>query len=228
MRCFSAKLETVGVILSLASLLAAFGGASSADARPKEKKTKSSSVESQTLSEVENWLRAASQAELSAEFSATVDLQRDGAPLTRWRLWRNGNKERMEYVAPPVRKGDLLVDDGQNVWLYHRADNTAIQTKSRPRSLDFESLSARGLQTRLGDDQKIDEREARVLEVRRSNGRIVRRLFVDEKTRVLLGHQTFANGKSVERMTFGDLKTGEVADSRFRWNPPQGDRKSVV
>ena len=177
-------------------------------------------------SSAQNWLRALSQAEKGAQYSATATSQRDGAPTTKWRVWRKGAKNRMEYTAPPVRKGDILVDDGQDVWLYHRADNTAVQTKSRPRVLDFGAFSSRGASSRgaslyVDGTQKVDERTARVLELRRNN-RIVRRLFVDEKTRVLLGSLRLENGAEIERMTLSDLEIGDVADSRFRWNPPQG------
>ena len=177
-------------------------------------------------SSAQNWLRALSQAEKSAQYSATATSQRNGSPTMKWRVWRKGAKNRMEYVAPPVRKGDVLVDDGEDVWLYHRADNTAIQTKSRPRVLEFGAFSSRGASSRgaslyVDGTQKVDERTARVLEVRRNN-HIVRRLFVDEKTRVLLGSLRLENGAEVERMTLSDLEIGDVADSRFRWNPPQG------
>ena len=170
-------------------------------------------------SSAQNWVSALSQAERGAQYSATATSQRDGAPTTKWRVWRKGAKNRMEYTAPPVRRGDVLVDDGQNVWLYHRADNTAVQTKSRPRVLEFGALRSREI--RVDGTQKVDERAARVLEVRRNN-RIVRRLFVDEKTRVLLGSQRLANGEEVERMTLSDLEIGDVSDARFRWSPPQG------
>ena len=120
-------------------------------------------------SSIQNWLRALSQAEKSAQYSATATSQRNGAPTTKWRVWRKGAKNRMEYVAPPVRKGDVLVDDGQNVWLYHRADNTAVQTKSRPRVLEFGALNSRGSDVRVDGTQKVDERAARVLEARRCN-----------------------------------------------------------
>ena len=172
-------------------------------------------------SSAQNWLRALSQAEKGAQYSATATSQRDGAPTTKWRVWRKGAKNRMEYTAPPVRKGDILVDDGQDVWLYHRADNTAVQTKSRPRVLEFGALRASDTDLRVDGTQKVDGREARVLEVRRS-GKIVRRLFVDEKTRVLLGSQRLTNGEEAERMTLSDLEIGDVADAKFRWNPPQG------
>lgn len=169
----------------------------------------------------QNWLRALSQAEKGAQYSATATSQRDGAPTTKWRVWRKGAKNRMEYTAPPVRRGDVLVDDGQNVWLYHRADNTAVQTKSRPRALEFGALNSRDLNLRVDGAQKVDGREARVLEVRRDS-KIVRRLFIDEKARILLGNQRLANGEEVERTMLSDLEIGEVSDTKFRWNPPQG------
>ena len=77
-------------------------------------------------------LRQMQNAEKTVSYQATQIVTRQGERQVA-KIWRDGPKRRIEWLAPSVRQGDILVDDGSNVWLYHRAENTVTQTKSRER-----------------------------------------------------------------------------------------------
>jgi outer membrane lipoprotein-sorting protein len=166
------------------------------------------------------------QVERTAEFSGVSTISgRGGAPI-KMRVWRQANKRRYEYVAPPVKRGDLLVDDGQNVWLYHRAENAAVQTKtSRARMGALRSPGARrALSVRVTGETKLDGRDAWVVDVRRLQGaKETRRFLIDKDSGLRLGMQLInASGVTIQRQTLQDLRLAGVDENRFRWQPPAG------
>ncbi|HVF85350.1 MAG TPA: hypothetical protein VM821_05180, partial [Abditibacteriaceae bacterium] len=69
-------------------------------------------------------------AESNANYTAVQTIARRNSTPIRVRIWRLGRKRRLEYLAPNLNRGDVLVDDGRNTWLYHRAENAAVQTRS--------------------------------------------------------------------------------------------------
>lgn len=160
-------------------------------------------------------LRAMSQAEQKAEFYGVVVTNRRGEPGETIRVWRDGAKRRLEWTSPPVRRGDVLVDDGTNVWLYHREDNSATQTKSLRR----ERMSFSGNTKTLGSGE-VAGRRAWIVELGQGSNR--RRFWIDQSTKVRLrAERTDAQGR-VEATALQSVDFGSVEKSRFVWSPPAG------
>lgn len=151
-------------------------------------------------------LQSVRAGESKAQFRATQIVQRGGAREVAT-LYRSGLKRRLEWSAPNVRAGDILIDDGQTVTLFHRADKVAIQTQSTRRA---PVLSPDGW--KVGAPTSQDGRAVRVLS--RGNGR---ELTVDAKTGVIL-RQKNAGGAT----TLQNLRYGAVPLSKFRFAAPAG------
>ncbi len=154
----------------------------------------------------EEILRAVLVSEAKIQFSATQIVQR-GATREVAKLYRSGFKRRLEWSAPGVKAGDILVDDGQNVTLYHRADKTAIQT-----------LSFRRASVPVNGDWKVSApatengRLVRVLS--RANGR---KISVDTKTNAVLRME---NARTVT--TLQNPQFEPVSEAKFRFAVPSG------
>lgn len=204
---------------------------SSLNAKPQNAKTshaKKNEIAHQTVSAAQ-LLAQMADAERGANYSATETIERaDSAPISL-RVSRAGRKRFLQYLAPSIRRGDVLVDDGQKTWLYHRAENAVIQTNSAaPRVGPNRATNARVVgETRLGG------RAAWLLEVRR-DGKVsnlksstrnvaARRIWIDKQTHLRLATQIFSpDGQSLEHASLSNVKIGGVGDARFRWNPPRG------
>lgn len=158
-------------------------------------------------------LRAARAAESKIEYSATQIVQRNGARETA-RLFRSGAKRRLEWLSPGVKAGDILVDDGQKVWLYHRADDSAFQTQS----------SRRGGPNLAADDWKVSApihqggRTVRVLS--RGNGR---QITLDTRTKAIIGTRFGATSTTLQGIKFGN-----VPDAKFGFTPPEGAKVTRI
>jgi hypothetical protein len=135
------------------------------------------------------------------------------------RVWRQGRKQRIEYLAPAVRKGDIVVDDGQKVWIYLRADNMAMQTVSRGRGTDFLLRRLKELNTRIAGVGTVGERMAWIVEIAR-DGSPNWRLWVDQKNQALLRSERLDKGRRVEGSLLSNITFGAVNPSRFAWTPP--------
>lgn len=168
-------------------------------------------------------LKQMMNAERNANYTAVQTMARRNSAPVRVRIWRLGRKRRLEYLAPDLNRGDILVDDGQNTWLYHRAENTAVQTRSQaPR--DGSNASRRVARVRLSGQESVGGRAAWKIDLVRPNGKgIARRVWIDKASGLRLSAQVFdAQGQAAERVTLSDLKTSGVDASRFRWTPPGG------
>ncbi len=158
-------------------------------------------------------------AERNANYSATQTIARADSTV-RVRVWRLGRKKRLEYLEPAINRGDVLLDDGQNTWLYHRAENAAIQTHSQN-----EREANVGKRTlRVADDSQIGGRKVSVVEILRAakNG-VARRIWIDKTTKLRLATQFFdEQNQSTGKISLDDLKVGGVSEARFRWSPPAG------
>lgn len=75
-------------------------------------------------------LQQMTAAEEKIAYSGVQVIRRPGRELEVAKIWRDGHKKRLEWLEPAVKKGDILVDDAKSVWLFHRAENAAIQTKT--------------------------------------------------------------------------------------------------
>lgn len=168
-------------------------------------------------------LKQMMNAERNANYTAVQTTSRRNSAPVRVRIWRLGSKRRLEYLAPDLNRGDVLVDDGQNTWLYHRAENAAVQTRSQaPR--DGSNASRRAARVRLSGQESVSGRAAWKIDLVRPNGKgIARRIWIDKASGLRLSAQVFdAQGQAAERVTLSDLKTSGVDASRFRWTPPAG------
>ena len=85
-------------------------------------------------------LRSMAGAQNSLSYSGTMQITRPAAASITIQIWRAGEKQRLEWTAPALMRGDVLVDDGQSVWHYHRAENSAIQTRGTA-EIDWNRLS---------------------------------------------------------------------------------------
>ena len=144
-------------------------------------------------------------AEKTAQYSGTLFIVRNGQRETA-RVYRSGNKRRWEWQTPALKKGDLLVDNGANLYLYHASENSVTQTGSTPRLPN------------LGSGWKIvpqnqDETLTYVLT------RGAQKLTIDRKHKILL---KFENGGSVYALQ--NVKFGAQAASKFGFKTPAGAR----
>ncbi len=154
----------------------------------------------------EDVLRAVRNGEVKAQYSATQIVQRGGSREVAT-LFRSGLKRRIEWSAPDVKAGDILVDDGQTVTLYHRADNSAIQTRSFRKA---PSIAPNGW--KVGAPISQNGRTVRVLS--RGKGR---KISVDAKTNIVLQTE---NGGGVTSLQ--NIKFGPVAEAKFQFEKPAG------
>jgi outer membrane lipoprotein-sorting protein len=151
-------------------------------------------------------LGAVQQAEANVKYSATQVVQR-GSEREVARLYRDGVKKRIEWIAPAVRKGDVLVDDGKNVTLYHSSDKSAIQTRSQRR---LPNLTGGGW--KIGAPVKQNGTIVRVLS--RGDGR---RLTIDDLTSAIIRME---GQRGIT--TLQNVRYGAVPASKFVFVAPPG------
>lgn len=181
---------------------------------------------SQSTSRGAELLRAMLDAERTLSYSALETTTRPGGATTVARLEKSRGKKRLEYSAPAIMRGDLLVDNGQVLWRYHHSEKSAVKTRTPTRS---SSPGWNTLQSRLNavvDTQKstLSGRSVWAVTVSRSdNGKLLRKIWIDEHTKLRLRTQRFdSSGKIRETTTLSNLKTGAIPDNRFNWTPPAG------
>ena len=151
-------------------------------------------------------LRAVRAAESKIQYSATQVVERGGSREVA-RLFRSGPKRRIEWLEPSVKRGDLLVDDGQKVWLYHRDEKTAIRTNSSSRN-----PGGLGSDWKLGPAVRQNGRTVRVLT--RDKGR---QLTIDAATKAILRSQS-----PVSTTTLQNVRFGAIPAAKFQFSPPAG------
>lgn len=174
-------------------------------------------------------LRAMLKAERTASYFATEVVTQRGAPTLKTRVWRQGLKRRIEFLEPPVRRGDLLVDNGTDVWLYHNRERAAVQTRSLRRSAEMASLDNRigSIPTRVSGPVSIEGRRAWVVEMRaaKDKKRVVRRHWIDTATKVRLKVERFTpNGTVSETSSLQDVQFVSIPAARFAWTPAPGTK----
>lgn len=161
-----------------------------------------SAVQAQDAATLLKQMRAA---ETKAQFSATQITRRNGRQETA-HLFRDGLKRRLEWLEPSVRRGDVLVDDGTNVWLYHRADNAVTQTKSASRA------------PMLGGSWNVAKKDGDFVLKRGSS-----ELTIDGTRKHIV---RFENGPTVVGLT--NIDYGTVDDTKFRFVVPSGARLTKI
>ncbi|HVF09527.1 MAG TPA: sigma-E factor regulatory protein RseB domain-containing protein [Abditibacteriaceae bacterium] len=170
-------------------------------------------------------LRAMVKAERTVQYSGVARVARQGAPVVVARVWRKGVQRRMEYSAPQIMRGDVLVDDGANVWRYHRADNSAVQTKTAARSrlggMDIEKVGQAFKVKVLRAATTAGRPAWLVLITPRNGNRAGRKLWIDRATKALLRVEWPARlSQASGYFALQSVKFGPVAAARFRWSPP--------
>lgn len=174
-------------------------------------------------------MRAMLRAESTASYFATEVIARRGAPTLKARVWRQGAKRRVEFLEPPVRRGDLLVDDGINAWLYHSRERAAVQTRSLRRGAGLAALNSRigNIPTRVSGPVSIAGRRAWIVEMRdtKDRQRILRRHWIDTASKVRLRVERLApNGTVSEASSLQNLQFVPIQAARFAWTPAPGTR----
>lgn len=155
-----------------------------------------------------NLLEDVTVAERRASFTATQVIKLGDGPREVAKIWRNANKKRVEWLEPEVRRGDVLVDDGTNAWLFHKAENTATQTKSAALP-DYRNSTTVGVK-----ETTLNGKPVYAMEL--STGAL---LWVDKAKKVRL---RLENGWS--SVVLSDVKFGYVPPSRFKFETPAGAR----
>jgi outer membrane lipoprotein-sorting protein len=171
-------------------------------------------------------LRAMVKAEQSASYSGIEVVTQSGAPTLKTRVWRQGLKRRVEFLEPPVRRGDVLVDDGTDVWLYHSRERAAVQTKSLRRAADVAGLSKNpNIAARVSGPTTVAGRRAWVVELGGKGNKATRRIWIDAATKVRLRIDRFAPGGTLaESSALQSVQFGPVPAARFDFTPPSGTK----
>ena len=170
-------------------------------------------------------MRAMMKAERTISYSATQTTTRAGAPTVVARIQKRGLKKRLEYSAPAIMKGDLLIDDGANSWRYHRAEKSAIKTKTAARrnGANWEAMSRR-ITVKTQEGSTLSGRKVWIVKATaRDKKRGVRKVWIDATTKARLKVERFdAKGKQIETVALSNIKFQKVADWAFVWKSPKG------
>jgi outer membrane lipoprotein-sorting protein len=170
-------------------------------------------------------LSAMANARRRVEYTGTEVMTQSGAPPMQMRVWRNGVKRRLEFLAPPIRRGDVVVDDGSNVWLYHREDNTAVQTVGRgDMRQDYIERLRRDFKAQVTGTEMVAGRRAWVVRMTPRTGKGVRyKFWIDQATKARLRRERYtADGRRGQSTTLTNVRFGPVPSSKFQWSPPAG------
>ena len=138
-------------------------------------------------------------AEARAQYSGTLYIVRGGQRETAT-VWRDGQKRRWQWSAPAVKKGDILVDNGANLVLYHRSENSVTQTQSTP---TFPNLGGGWKVGKSGGDYIL------------TRGK--QKLTIDGARKILL---RFENNGAVYALQ--NLKFGAQPSNKFSFATPAG------
>lgn len=163
-------------------------------------------------------LKAMTSAEKSLVCSGTLTISAPGgAPMTV-RFWRDGARRRLEWTAPPVMAGDVLLDSGRSIWRYHRAENSAVETRGAG-----EIAWNRFTPGTVGGD-KIAGRSAWQFALERG-GKPALKIWIDQKTSARLRVDVLGeNGRPVSSLAVEEIKFAPVDGAVFNWSPPAGAR----
>ena len=141
-------------------------------------------------------------AERSVSYSA---IRKSGGDTMR--VFRSGLKQRWEWLSPAVRRGDVQLDDGEHVTLYHRTEKSATQTDSRSRALAFAAT---------GTPAKITFAGRSAFSVQVGSKRT---LVIDAQTKALLAVR---GGSGNGGFALSDIRFAPVPASRFVFVAPTG------
>ena len=170
-------------------------------------------------------LRDMIKAERTIQYSGVARMARQGGPTIVVSIWRNGVRRRLDYSAPQIMRGDVLVDDGSNVWRYHRADNTAVQTRSAVRTgasgMNLERIDRTFSVKVLGKATTAGRPAWLVTLAPRNGGQAGRKLWIDQQTKALLRVEQIGRaGGAGDSLVLQRVNFGPVPAAKFHWSPP--------
>ena len=144
-------------------------------------------------------------AEKTTQYSGTLFIARDGRRETA-RVYRSGLKRRWEWSAPAFKSGDVLVDNGRNLYLYHASENSVTVTGTTPRLANLGSGWKVAGQTENGQTNYL---------LSRGNQQIT----VDGKHKVLL---RFQYGSAIYALK--NVRFAPQPAAKFNFQTPAGAR----
>ena len=169
-------------------------------------------------------LQQMSKAEQTVSYSARQTTWRNNTPAVVTQVWDNGKKQRVEYLAPPVNKGDIQVNDGSHIWRYHRSENGVVQTPaSVNHTFNVKVFNQRYSVKTLGN-ARIAGRSALIIGISAKNSsKYLRKYWVDKSTHLRLRAEYYeANGQRTETTQLSSIHFGSIPASRFVWKTPSG------
>lgn len=163
-------------------------------------------------------LKAMTKAEKSVACSGIMTISAQGAAPMTVRFWRDGAKRRLEWTAPPVMAGDVLLDSGRSIWRYHRTENSAVETRGAG------EISWKRFTPGAITSAKVAGRPAWQLGLNR-DGKHALNLWLDKKTSTRLRVDVVdENGRSIPTLAVEEIKFAPVDGAVFNWSPPSGAR----
>ncbi|MEO6907724.1 MAG: sigma-E factor regulatory protein RseB domain-containing protein [Abditibacteriaceae bacterium] len=169
-------------------------------------------------------LQQMSKAGQTVSYSAHQTTWRIDPPSVVTQVWDNGKKQRVEYLAPPVNKGDIQVDDGLHIWRYHRSENGVVQTPaSANHTFDAAKFNQKYTVKVLGS-AAIAGRSTWLLGITAKNSsKYLRKYWVDKSTHLRLRAEYYEpNGQRTEATQLSSIHLGSIPATRFVWKTPAG------
>ncbi|MBV9866815.1 MAG: hypothetical protein JO316_15780 [Abitibacteriaceae bacterium] len=171
-------------------------------------------------------LQAMAQAERTVQYSGTSTVKRQGSRPITMRVWHSGIKRRLEFLEPPIRRGDLLVDNGEEVWSYHRSENTATRMRATAlRGADaYGTGQIAGFDARVLDKENVAGRAAWIVAVsRHGQAHVASKFWIDAATKARLRMEHYNSaGALVVTAGLQTVKLGAIPATQFAWSPPPG------
>jgi outer membrane lipoprotein-sorting protein len=169
-------------------------------------------------------LQQMSKAAQTVSYSARQTTWRASTPAVVTQIWDNGKKQRMEYLAPPVNKGDIQLDDGAHVWRYHHSENGVVQTPSATHHAFNAAIFNQRYTVKLLGSATISGRSAWSIGIApKGSSKFLRKYWMDKTTHLRLRAEYYdASGQRTETTQLSSVHFGPVPASRFVWKTPAG------
>ena len=170
-------------------------------------------------------LLAMKRAEREVSSRGTLVVQRPGAPTIKARVWKSGAKRRLEFLAPKIMSGDILLDDGTYIRRYHKSEKNAVQTRSAPASsldLGWKQLQSR-YDAKVSGAATVAKRKAWIVTLApRGSRKVIRKFWIDQKNKAQLRVEHYSNGRRSETMVLQSVAFEKVPAAKFVWSTPSG------
>jgi len=160
----------------------------------------------------------------TVSYSARQTTWRKRTPVVITNIWDGGIKKRVEYLAPPVNKGDIQVDDGTHVRRYHRSEHGVVQTPSTRRKPLRNTDFSQHYTVRLLGTATVSGRKTWIIGiVPHGSSKYVRKFWVDQYTHIRLRAELFdVSGQRTEATQLSHLHFGAIPAGKFNWKEPAG------